>query len=70
MKDYHDVIFWAGTGLAAFIFRWIYRQFKKVDETEKIKAKLDNHIEGYNEFKEDTKSRLTKIEDRTYDQKK
>lgn len=74
MKNYDDLTFYAittiSTAVVAFIFRWIYYRLKKVDDTEKIRARLDNHMENYNEFKEDTKHRLTKIEDRTYDQKK
>jgi hypothetical protein len=74
MKDYDNYTFYAittiSTAVVAFIVRWVYYKFKKVDDTEKIRARLDNHMENYHEFKEDTKTRLTKIEDRTYDQKK
>lgn len=70
MRDYDNYIFFAITSVVLFAARWIYYKFKKVDETEQIRAKLDNHVENYNEFKDDTKTRLNKIEDRAYEQKK
>lgn len=74
MEKYSEYIFYtvttASTGVVFFIVRWVLGKFKKIDDTEEIRAQLDTHIENYTEFKSDTKSRLTKIEDRAYDQKK
>lgn len=61
---------WAVTGLILAGIRWVSKKFKKIDETESIRADLDNHKKDYSEFKSDTKTRLDKLDERTYDQKK
>lgn len=74
MEKYSEYVFYTvttiATGIVIFIIRWVSKKFRKIDATEEIRAKLDTHVDNYTEFKNDTKSRLTKIEDRAYEQKK
>lgn len=74
MKSYDSgYIYWIVTSVVGFFvglfIRWISIKLKRIDETQSIKAKIDNHIDDYKEFKTETKSRLDKLDDRTYNQK-
>ena len=75
MKSYDSgYAYWIVTSVVGFFvglfIRWISGKLRKIDETQAIKADLDNHKQDYAEFKSETKSRLEKLDDRTYNQKK